>query len=370
MKGINDVKVCPRCKSIDVPDTARVCPYCLAFDFEAGDLDEASEEPSFKEQSNSEKKTEGISSMVAITFMAIMFLVAIVVLISIYLKNSENPFKDYKSDYTYNTERTKAELADAMADMNAEADIAELKVILERSCEISDKYGMSDMVSDEIVGVFADYKNKVLERIEILDGQEARPVLYMQMKLDLSDATEISERMEESGLDIDAYELYDKLDKLPSDYFSRLCTTFDDYVADGIEKNGIISRSTLWSVMERLEETDLYIEDENNVLYCRYRTAYIYHIDSELENMSKEQAVQKILENLASTGYNPLFIYYLSEVYDVDDAKVWYAAFNSLTSDFMFLDLAEMKNFVYTYNTSEKYAAIRAEFSDYMKNFI
>ena len=174
--------------------------------------------------------------------------------------------------------------------------------------------------------------------------------------------------MKKSGLDIDASELYDKLNNLSADYTERLCTIFDDYVSVGIEQNGVISRSLLWSVMEGLDSTDLYIENENNGLYCRYRAAYIYHIDSELEDMNKQQAIEKILETLEFTEYNPLFIYYLSEVYGISDAKTWYAAFNSLTPDFMQLDMAGMKNFIYTYNIDNKYLDVRIKFSDYMKN--
>ena len=74
------------------------------------------------------------------------------------------------------------------------------------------------------------------------------------------------------------------------------------------------------------------------------------------------------METLEFTEYNPLFIYYLSEVYGISDAKTWYAAFNSLTPDFMQLDMAGMKNFIYTYNIDNKYLDVRIKFSDYMKN--
>ncbi len=264
-------------------------------------------------------------------------------------------------------EAYKAVLEQADADDSVE----NKKNALEQLITFVSENNASEYAAKDMAEIFDDYKSGVLEHVEVLNGQDVSPAVYTQMNIELTEALDMASRIGEQNIEVDSDSLQDKADSIKADYKQRLIDNFDSKAQEAISSNGVISRSVLWKAMEGADQTGLYSEEDyNDPLRLRYVLALAYNVDSELESLGRESAVERLYEVLESTDYNPLLLYYLGDI-DSTARDYWLYAENVLADngyDFYNMTTNEKRNFVYYYYTDDSYASVRDELRTYMKN--
>lgn len=170
--------------------------------------------------------------------------------------------------------------------------------------------------------VFTEYQDAVIEHVTMLEGQDVAPVIFIQMKMELDEVTELSDRLEQAGIAADSREAQERLAALREDYKERIISKADSLVQQQVEESGIVSRSVLWAALEQADETGLYDEDDiGDPLRRRYAAALALHTESKIEQLDipymasrgDTQPFDILFEVMEETDYNPLLVWYLME---------------------------------------------------------
>lgn len=251
-----------------------------------------------------------------------------------------------------------------VSSVTEDTDRDELERTLENVISFAKENNAGEYVTEHISDVYDIYLSSITDSLNNLETQDARPAIYIQMKSDIEDAIEMSEKLEAADINVDYNELKDKQENL-SNYKELLIKEFDKVAEETINQNGAISRSSMWSVMENCDKTDLFsksdVEDELNI---RYMIALALHVDNELEKMSEQEAVKELRDKIRETDYNPLLVYYLAETYKDSNAKECLNFINSVIPEFANGDIAQKRNFIYYYKDK---ADARKEIREYMQ---
>lgn len=251
-----------------------------------------------------------------------------------------------------------------ISSVSEDTDIDEIERTLENVIAFAKENNAGEYVTSNISDVYDIYLSNITDSISNLESQDARPAVYLQMKMSLEDAIEVAEEMNAAGINVDYQSLQDKEAEL-ANYKELLIKEFDKVADENISQNGSVSRSSMWSVMENCDKTDLFsksdVEDELNI---RYMIALALHVDNELEKMSEQEAIKELKEKIKETDYNPLLVYYLAENYGDKDAKECLNFINSVIPEFAKGDIAQKRNFIYEFKDN---AEARKEIREYMQ---
>lgn len=236
-------------------------------------------------------------------------------------------------------------------DMTMEA----LNVLFEELISFAGENDAGEYISDRIQPYFDSYVTYTKEGIQFLNDMDARPPLYIQMKSDYNKAKTIVQELENVQIIVDTSE-FDKIENELFDgkYKDRLINVFDSEIEKTISENGVVSRSTAWSIMDMCNETGLYEENDfDDALHIRYMTALALKVDSELANMDTSEAIKKLYEVIPITDYNPLLVYFLADVYGDENAKYCMGLIYKVIPEFETLDIGGKRNYVIDFMNKE-----------------
>lgn len=247
----------------------------------------------------------------------------------------------------------------------------EISMALSKFLELAAEYGNRDDLSGQVNEMYGLYQSAMLERINNCNSQAPNAALYTQISTDIAATLDYAEKFAGFGIDVNSEDMEIVRDNIQADYKERLILAFNEQAESDIAANGSVSRSTLWKIMEGINETDLYsADDPEDPLRLRYAAALTLHTDSELEDYGNDVAgkIQKIYEVIVDADYSPYLIYYLTQLGD-SNAYYWYSEFQ-YNSGIYFedLDVAWQRNMVYYYYTDDNEAWIRQYFREYMSD--
>lgn len=259
------------------------------------------------------------------------------------------------------------EISSLVSDYN---NAEETGMALSRFLELAAEYGNRDDLSGQVNEMYGFYQSAMLERINNCNSQSPNAALYTQISSDIAATLDYAEKFADYGIDVNSEDMEIVRDNIRSDYKERLILAFNEQAESDIAANGSVSRSTLWKIMEGINETDLYPEDDpEDPLRLRYAAALTLHTDSELENYGNDVAgkIQKIYEVIIDADYSPYLIYYLAQLGD-SNAYYWYDEFLYSYGGIFFeeWDIAWQRNMVYYYYVEDDFAWTRQSFREYM----
>ncbi|MCM1537744.1 MAG: protein kinase [bacterium] len=189
------------------------------------------------------------------------------------------------------------------------------------------EYNVPDRIESQVQSYYKDYQDLLFAQHEsYINSQVELGVyvsLYNQMSSDYDSARGLVERFGGIGIVIDDTDIENGYSQLRPTYKNRVAAIYDAQAESDMNNNGVISRSTLWSLMEHVPETDLYGEELQDPIRRRYAYALALHIDSELSGLDNAQAITKIYNALEETDFCPLLLYYLAYAYGDIRAAEW-----------------------------------------------
>ncbi|MBD5532363.1 MAG: serine/threonine protein kinase [Lachnospiraceae bacterium] len=240
--------------------------------------------------------------------------------------------------------------------------------ILSDYCDFALNYHAAEMIGEQLQAYYAQYREYLLAQHDFYYGLDVSVLLYIQMSGDLDTAISIADRLNSLGILVDGSTFADRRQQLTESYRLLLADTFDAQANNDIAQNGVVSRTTLWKLMENVPDTDLMdIEDPEDPITRRYSLALALHIDSELDSLDSTQAILRIYDELEDTDYNLLLVYYLAHRYGDVRAAEWMNYIDqNIVYNFSAFDVAAMKNFTVKFYTNLEYVYSRQSLRDYM----
>lgn len=251
----------------------------------------------------------------------------------------------------------------------------DLEEVLEQYYEFAAEYNAVGHISEKVQSVFNDYEYDLMQHIALLDGQEVSSGLYNQMRWDLSNALDLANKLTEMNVPIDYSNIETKYNSLPEDYKERYIQAYVKAADQTIDENGVVSRGSIWAVMNGVDELDFYDkENVNDPLHVIYTTAYALHIDAEIESLDNVETAAVIINSLPDTDYSPLLLYLLQARTGADTVLEWENEVFDIMAECGYyiygMDIGSMRNFVYYFSVdnSDSADACRRKIVDYMKN--
>lgn len=253
-------------------------------------------------------------------------------------------------------------------------DYAALGEALEQYCDFASEHSASGSVEERGRNVYEDYQSRFFAHLEMLDGQQVSPALYLQITSDFEWALELAAKLADLGVIVDTAQIQEKYEAFPQNYKERYISTYSEEALQTWNENGVVSRSSLWSVMEGADQVDFYDHENPDDPFVRcYTAALSLKVDSELEALDDTQANAMVYEVMGAVDYNPLMIYYLAERGGDAAAIQWrddvQAIMESHGYDFFSRDIIGMRNFVYEFSMdgSDQAVSCRREIREYMR---
>ncbi|MCM1538607.1 MAG: protein kinase [bacterium] len=286
-------------------------------------------------------------------------------------ENVQEPFEEPHEENTAASEemqRELEELTDRAEEAEQQKDPLTMAEMLSEYCEFAQEYQNADVVRERVQTYYTHYGEYLLAQHDVFYGMDVSVPLYIQMSGDLDTAIGITDQLNAIGISVDGTLFAERRTALTENYRIRLAEAFDAQANEDIAKNGVISRTTLWKLMEGIPDTDL-MDPENpeDPIMRRYAAALALHVDSELDSLDNTQAIIRIYDELENTDYNPLLVYYLAYRYSDVRAVEWMNYVDEeVIYGFSSLGAAEMKNLAVTLYTNTEYAYSRQLLRDYM----
>lgn len=254
---------------------------------------------------------------------------------------------------------------------------SDLQEVLEQYYAFAVEYNAADNIAEKVQNVFSYYEDDLMQYIALLDGQEVSSGLYEQMRIELSNALDLANKLVEINIPVNYTNIDIKYNSLPEDYKERYIQAYVKVADQTISENGVVSRGSLWAVMKNVDQLDFYDKDNvNDPLHVIYKAAYALHIDSEIESLDSADTVTEIISSLPEADYSPLLIYLLRVRTGAEVAIEWEnGVFNIMAAygyNIYDMDIGTMRNFIYYFSVddSDNAEACRKQVVDYMKNIL
>jgi len=257
-----------------------------------------------------------------------------------------------------------AELADLEAQFNAAENMDQTQEAMNQICSFAENHGVTDTLKNKILTDYDIYCEALLKYVQGINNQAVSAPICQEMNLKFSNAIDTSDRLNAAGATVDTEKIKTIRDDSNEDYVNRWINTIDQEASVEMSSNGVVSRSTLWPMMEGADECGLFdVEDYHDPLRQRYIAALTLHADSEIEQLgSPEEKIAKIEEYLERTDYSPYLVYLLMVNGDYRGYD-WYEqirpTLNSIGGDFDYLTPQERLNVVYNYNANDDFVGAR-----------
>lgn len=366
------MKVCPQCRSTDVPDTAGQCPFCL-YRFEeskrprqqknTADASAAGKTPVSEGAADTSGKPESLSGTAPILpeteeekyeqeilkkksgqgkWIVLVIVTVIIVIIIKSCSRGEDRYEagaETRADMSGETgaeeyTESAAESRDASLLLEQAAQAAEnarteyesgnyfdgaIPLCVEAIntyAAAAEENDMREEVREDIFGIYEIYTASVLGYCDNVKAQGAYASCYEQINSTLTDAVSLTEALAEKGYSVDGSSLYDYKEKLIPEYRDMFIE-----VINKVTENANWSRDEAWGYAEQayaVQENGTPVlfdpEEPDDPLRMRYVYCLAWVTRKRCETGIEDGtitfagAVQNMQEILEETDYNPMLL--------------------------------------------------------------
>lgn len=199
--------------------------------------------------------------------------------------------------------------SDYVAALEAYASLAE---------EYDDSDAALDLIDESAAAAFELYTESILKQVEGWEGQSPTAPLYQQVDVTMKGSFEFADKLEKSGLTIDAGTLKQSYDEFPGRYKNIYIKAFNNLVSQEQW-----SRTTAWLMMQDAASVGLVDKsNKDDPLTLRYAFASAWITQKKASegrndgSMTDQDAVSAILAVIENADYNPVLIRELALCYE------------------------------------------------------